>query len=920
MIKKVLTIAAILIVIAAGIWGYHYIKSQRLPDFNMIKAIPTDASYIIDSKDFIDKVNDIRSNNKIYEELLSLKSVKQLDNDLSYLIKFYNENKFIKELIDNNRIIISGHQSGKEDIAHLFLMSLHSLRDQKFVLEHIANLLTQNRKLEKREYANTVIYQVKNDGKELNFSFQHGLIMFSHSSVLLETAIRQSDVNESLLNDKGFITVQKTAGKNVDANIYLNLHHFPEVLSYTLNDKQKRKIAGFKNFGNWLELDVNLKNDAVLLNGFTFSDQSVNNYLNIFSSQEAVDHKLNHILPANTSIFISLGISDNAGYFNQYKEYLNEQNKLQNYNDFISRYQTKYAVNFEALIQNYLDKEVGLVILDNPNQSIRENSFVLMGTKSQSIVENEMNSILSKIAGIENIKKSELIFDARIDKETVYKIYKLPVNELFKNVFGDIFSGFENPYFTFIDNYMVMGNSQKTLANFIHSNILQKTLENDMKFGQFANYLSSKSNFYFYANLSRSPLFIAEFLNNNLKSGLKTNIDFFKKFQAFAVQFRNSNDLIFNNIYLKYVPEVKEDATTVWESRLDTVIDFKPCLVTNHYTQENEIFVQDLNNKIYLINKVGRILWRMQLNEKINSEIYQVDYYKNGKLQLLFSTENKIHLIDRNGNYVERYPVELRSPSTAGMALVDYEKNMDYRIFIPCKNKNMYLYGIDGSLINGWKFQQTDTRVNTPAQHFRVKTKDFIVFADQYRIHILNRRGEERITVNQQFAKSKNNPFVLELADSETNTRFVTTDTTGLVKMIDLNGQVTEKRIKKYSSSHFFDYQDMDADGFKDYIFLDQNKLEVYKNNGDKLFDHEFKEKILHEPVYFYFSYDDRKLGVVSETSGHIYLFNSNGKIYDGFPLKGSTLFSIGYLGSSHNQFNLIVGSQYNFLYNYSVN
>ncbi|MFP4023638.1 MAG: hypothetical protein ACLFVR_03850 [Thiohalospira sp.] len=920
MLKKILTITSLIIIIAAGFWGYRYIKNQRLPDFNILNAIPLDAAFIIDSDNFIDKINTLNQTNKIFQELIQFKKVTHFNHDLSYLKNIYTENKFIKDLIDDNRITISAHRSGKENIAFLFLMKMNTLRDKKIIIQYIEGLLNEKGKIKKREYNNNWIYHINTNQRKLYFSFNQGVLLFSPSAILLEAAIRQSEVNESILDDKGFNTVQKTAGKNVDANVYINLYRFPEIISFMLNDDYKSKIANFKHLGNWMELDVNLKDDAVLLNGFTFSDQSVNNYLNIFSQQEAVDHKLNQVLPANTSVFISLGISDNEQYFKQYKNYLNQQNKLNEYHKFIDNYQQKFGVNFETLFQNNLDEEIGLVITDNPNQNTKQNSFIIMRTKSKSLFESEMQNILSKIAVLGNIKKTGLILDARIDKETIYKIYKLPVNGLFKKLFGDIYSGFENPYFTFIDNFMVIGNSQKSLVNFIHSNILHKTLKNDMKFGQFTNYLSSKSNFYFYTNLSRSPEFVAEFLNKNLKSELKTNINLIRKFQAFAVQLRNNNSMIFNNIYLKYIPEIKDEAVTVWESRLDTALDFKPCLVTNHYTQENEIFVQDLNHKIYLINKVGRILWRMQLNEKINSEVYQVDYYKNGKLQLLFSTKNKIHLIDRNGNYVERYPIELRSPSIAGIALFDYEKNLDYRMFIPCENKNVYLYGLEGKLINGWEFQQTDTRVNTSVQHFRIKTRDYIVFSDQYRVYILNRRGHERIRVNSQFAKSKNNHFVLELADDETNTRFVTTDTTGLIKMISLNGQVTEKRIKTYSTNHFFDYQDIDADGFKDFIFADKNKLEVYKKNGGKIFDYTFKEKITHPPVYYYFSYDDRKLGVVTKNSGQIYLFNSNGNVYKGFPLKGSTPFSIGYLESSHNQFNLVVGSQHNFLYNYSVN
>jgi len=920
MLKKFLIIATLIVIIAAGFFGYRYIKSQRIPEFNMLKAIPADAAFIIDSDHFIDKINTLVKNNKIYQELNHFNKVKHFQEDLNFLIKVYEENKFIKELIEDNRIILSAHRSGKENIAFLFLMRMNTLRDQRIILQHIHKLLSPKGEIKKREYNNTQVYQVPLKERTLYFSFNQGVLMFSPSSILLEAALRQSGVKESILEDNGFKALQKTAGKNVDANVYINLYQFPEIISYLLNDNYKTKIANFKNFGSWMELDVNFKEDAILLNGFSFSEQSANNYLNLFSQQEPVEHKLNQILPANTSVFIALGISDNEQYFKQYKNYLNEQNKLTNYDEFIRHYQQKFTINFEELIKNNLDQEIGLVITDNPNQSIKHNSFIIMRTKSRSLFESDIQKKLSKIAEIKGVNKTDFIFDLRIDKETVYKTYNIPVKGLFKHLFGDIFTGFENPYFTFIDNYMVVGNAQKSLINFIHSNILHKTLKNDMRFSQFTDYLSSQSNFYFYTNLSRSTGVVSEFLNPNLKAGVKSNSELIQKFQAFAVQFRNNNKMIFNNIYLKYIPEIKNEAITVWESRLDTAIDFKPCLVTNHYTRENEIFVQDLNHKIYLINKVGRILWRMQLNEKINSEVYQVDYYKNGKLQLLFSTKNKIHLIDRNGNYVERYPIEFRSPSTAGIALFDYENNLDYRIFVPCENKNIYLYGIDGNLINGWEFQQTDTHVNTPVQHFRVNTHDYIIFADEYRVYILNRRGQERIRVKNQFAKSKNNRFILDPADNKTNTHFVTTDKTGIIKMIDLNGQVIEKKIKTYSENHFFDYQDIDADGYKDYIFADDKTLEIFQKNGDKIFEYTFKDKISDPPIYFYFSYDDRKLGIVTKSSEKIYLFNSNGNIYKGFPLKGYTPFSIGFLGSSHNQFNLIVGSQYNFLYNYSVN
>ncbi len=920
MLKKIIILISITLVIVSFFIGYRYIKKQQLPEFNVYKLIPNDVAFIIESNDFINKIDKIRNENKIWEELVQFPSIKEFDGSLNFITKLSNENQIIKELTRDNQVILSAHKLGKEDLGFLIFVKLHHTRDKKFILETLSNLISSKKEVIKRDYNGKEIYHLKIDNKELNFAFINGVIIYSNSSILVENSIRQSDAEESIFDDQGFNNVRKTAGKNVDANIYLNLTKLNEITSFTLNNKQKDLISKFSNFGNWAELDINLKDDAILLNGFTFSSDSLNNYLNIFMKQEPIDHEMNNILPSNTALFLSLGISNVNQYLLDYKNYLGQRGTKNKYQLQVDQFKNKYAIDLEKFFIDNLDEELGIVVIDEPNNDFRENTFIVIRTKGKSITEENLNSLLSKIASANNINKSQLTTTIRIDKETTYTSYKLPFSSVVKTFFGNIFPEFKNPYATFIGNFMVIGNSKNSISKFIHSNILNKTLENDMKFEMFTNYLSTKSNFYFYTNMFRSPIYISDFLNPSLKKGFKENIETFKKFQAFAVQFQQNNDMIYNNLYLQYIPEIKEEAVTVWESHLDTSINFKPVLFTNHYTKENEIFVQDLNNKIYLINKVGRILWKLQLDEKINSEIYQVDYYKNGKFQLLFSTKSKIHLLDRNGNYVERYPVKLRSEATAGMSMFDYDKTLDYRIFIPCKNKNVYLYNIEGNLVNGWQFGQTDNFVTKPVQHFRIKTNDYLVFADKSRVYILNRRGEERIRLKSQFSISKNNVFIAEVGDNDKKSRFVTTDTSGLIRMIYFDGTVESKQIQNYSPNHYFDYKDINADDFKDYIFLDNRKLEVYKQNGSEIFDYKFDENIDSSPVYYYFSYDDRKLGIVSRLTNEIYLFNGDGSIYDGFPLKGNTPFTIGYLENSSNQFNLIVGNQYNFLYNYSVN
>ncbi len=66
---------------------------------------------------------------------------------------------------------------------------------------------------------------------------------------------------------------------------------------------------------------------------------------------------------------------------------------------------------------------------------------------------------------------------------------------------------------------------------------------------------------------------------------------------------------------------------------------------------------------------------------------------------MLFSTRNYLYLVDRMGNFVERYPVKLRSPATCGVSVFDYDNTRDYRLFIACEDKKIYAYTKEGTLV-----------------------------------------------------------------------------------------------------------------------------------------------------------------------------------------------------------------------------
>jgi hypothetical protein len=124
--------------------------------------------------------------------------------------------------------------------------------------------------------------------------------------------------------------------------------------------------------------------------------------------------------------------------------------------------------------------------------------------------------------------------------------------------------------------------------------------------------------------------------------------------------------------------------------------------------------------------------------------------------------------------------------------------------------------------------------------------------------------------------------------------------------------------LQKFSSSHSFEYFDVDGDGTGEFIFIDKGKLYLYNYNGTRMFTKEFNTSDLGGPIGFVFSGNDRGIGVVDNRNNLIYIVDKNGELFGGFPLRGASLFSIGKLSGTPG-FNLIVGGTDNFLYNYRL-
>jgi hypothetical protein len=881
-------------------------------------AIPEDAILFAEDIDFEYLTEEFLPESRIWIDFVNFMEKGKLDSMLNAVLAQVRSSESLYELLLDEGLNISLHKVGKEQLIPLFYLEYASAHGDHDIENLILAQLEKWAMVNERKYEAVKVFDVSGGpgfvpGK-FSFACLDGICLISTSSMLVEESIRTIHGETNLAADAGLKKVRETEGRYVHANLYINYERLAELFHPYIKESVWGEIAGLSKVASWGELDMDIKQEAITLNGMTFADPDLPLFLGSFKGQSPVKIELHEMMPSGTSYFQHLGISDKVKFKEQLISYLNGLGLGRDIESEIKRIDEIYGFDPLDDLVRILDDEMAWFAIDGMTR-VPADEFLIIETSSRSETVDVVMHWLRQYLQVHAFEMQSLRNVYQLDNQTSFNIYSLP-DQYFG---GTALSSLFNLYFTVFENYLIFGPSVDALSRVIYQNVLHKTFVNDPVFKEISDYLSNRSNLSLFFRPYAFMDYKKDLMNEKMASHLEKMELFLRRIPGVLVQFSNEGDLLYQSLSWQYTPQLKDKALTVWESLMDTAVVIKPVLVANHNTSEKEIFVQDLSNKVYLINGTGRILWKQPVDGPILGDIYQVDFYKNGKLQYLFNTARKIHLIDRNGNYVERYPISLRSDATNPLALFDYDKSRDYRLLVATEDRKIYLYDIEGNMITGWRFGKTESMVRGKIQHFRVYDKDYIVAFDQNRSYFLDRRGRERIRLKERLILSPQNPLNLDMNIREERPRWISTDTAGNVRAIYMDGSVSMLMSRQMSANHFFSMEDLTRDGIPEFIFADGDELDIVKQDGKRLFSFKVKEGISDMPDIYKFSSSDVKIGITDRSRNKIYLINSDGSLYEGFPLEGSTRFSIGYFKGSESRFNLIVGSENNFLYNYSI-
>jgi hypothetical protein len=937
--KKSLIIGISIVLIVAAVISY-FSKSEALffKETSLYTVVPVSVPVFVEFNSF----KSIPYESPLFEKFADVEKINGFKTWIESLDSIIKENSDIQNGLRSDRFVVALGLMGDKSLTPLIIQNASSSGRQKSI-ETLSRVLFPEPEFTYNEIDYTG-YKITSattgeNGKSFHYCFTNGLVIASQNLVLVQQSLLQ--LTEPGINkNQSFGKIIKSMGSEPDVAFYVNQQLFPDFLLEYVNSgsiaetnefgeeikrNHYRNVRDFKRFSSWSELEAEFNNDDIYLKGITVANDSANHFLAVFDGQQPQRSSAGDILPQNTSFYSSFSFSDKKIFFDRLEKYFSLAGSFYKREDLIGKMESDLRVGFKKTFQSMVKSEIIVAVADIPTETAQKTTYFIFDVNGKSKTENALDSMLLNYSKRKSMILDDLKSVYTLNEKKEFTIIEFPFPSFPGVWLGKPFYTAQAKYAVFYKDFLVFCNSENGLQNYLQNMEEGLHLASDRSFERGIRNVGSKSNISSYFNMARIMNLSTELLSADLSKKLEKKKSVLRKLQAVNWQYGGGKEVFTNEINLVFddgKPEQESksgsaaapskmqnsgDTQTAWQCNVGNQLITKPIFTINHSDKENrEVVVQDKSNKLHQIGSDGKIRWSIDIGEPIMSEIVQIDYLANCKLQYLFSTKSKLFVVDRNGVNLEGFPIVFPAKATNGVSVLDYDNNRIYRYFVACDDKKVYAYDKAGKLMPGWVFEGTKSEVITPIQHFKVKGKDYIVFKDRYRIYIQNRKGEPVAKTAAEFENSRN-PLILSPGKTP---EIVATDAKGTIYNIDFDGNYTEKKVGKFDDGHFFTVDDLNGDNKPEYIFVDGKELSIYDENGAVLFAQKFANTIQNQPNIYRFGPKLKKIGIVDAKANQIYLFDAKGQTHPGFPLQGATEFSIGKTTQSSKNLNLIVGSK----------
>ncbi len=893
--KKILIISLILLLVAASGFGVYYFWSKQKP-LDVWTLVPEDALMVYENDNLIKSWNAVQEN-PVWKDLLQLESFLTIKENFESLDSLTGKNGALDELFRNNPVLISMHVTSKDDFDFVFYQTMSKSSQIQMVEEIEENL--KEFKPSQRTYEKHTINELKDNTNKVVFSYiiLKNKFVGSFSAILIEDVIRnlsKDDGNYKSKNEESF----KIAKFQDDAgNLFINFNRLNWLFKIFSGEASKSILQILQNFSGSTFLDFVFDEHQIYFNGYTFLSDS-NTYLNIYKNQQGGDITLENLLPARTALLVHERFDNPEKWYNATSRFWDE--KISDYTKKQREIAEKYPSDIRTF-HRFMSGENALALLNNNSSKDESDKLVFIKMKDQNEGLNKFNKLAEEAA---RYKGDSLYYEFYADKE----IRELVINEFPYWLLGPNYSGFENTFYTVFNDFIVLSNNIQSIKTMVLDIETESTWGKSIKQNQFLETTLQESNLSVIVNNVQAWPMLVSGLNEKWSTFFKDYEYPLKNLELIAMQFSNEEDKFYTNIELNhYEHEIASELeyfNVLQSVRLSMPIISKPFVVKNHDTGLFETIVQDSSNTIHLIGTNGSILWSEPLEKPVISEIFQVDFYKNNKLQYVFATEDKIFLLDRNGIAIENYPLELTSEDNLKhFNVIDYDKSKNYRFITSTETGDLYLTDKYGKLLGDWSPMKLGDKIASIPEHIRIRSKDFMVaLQENGTINVMSRNGEMKPNFPIKIEDRLSDNLFFEVGNSFEKSYLVTLTNGGELVKLSFAGKVESKtQLYKPTKETIFKIIP-DATG-RTFLLArqDLNRVSMLNSNGELLFDKDYLSREEMDIQYYQFAAEKELIAITDKVQEFTYIYTKDGTLINSQPIESNNQVAMIYYGKDNS-------------------
>ena len=836
LVKKIGFYLFIAASVVLAIWGYLRLKESKEPNTSVLEHIPANVACIVETKKCNELISQLTRQNLIWNSLLSNTSMQVAQNGIRFLDSLVNSSPEISEVLSGNSVYWTFIKTDKIT-EHVILFKVKEKNNETLFVDFFSKVFTKDASVSSFE----AFYFINNKQKWL-VCYKDGIVYVSSDVGVLQNYI-ELNVNESLAKHKLYTDLVKENGEQ-NTQVYFN-HSLINFFPKTIFSQQ-----------SLFSMDVQL--NELTLTGYSNVDSI--SLFNCVKNQAADNIQSFESLPNNPTIIQAVTLSD-VNLFYHLLERQQPDKTAQLNVDGWKTLNDSALYNIKAESFENVDKEI---------------------LAATYVIENVTSQILS--IKIKDAEKTEQLLKLMSDStlNTIdFKSYKL--NKAFGQLFSFTPEDFKNEYACLAENQLLLFSNKAVLLYYQQSLTNSQLLGKNIPFMDYANdNLSLECNYLYYENAELMKTYNLNSIINSEELWMSENV--LSQLSLTAKNYKNNLQIRINASREQPKPDVNKSPSALWAFKADTSITTCASVFVNHLTQENELCFQDELNQLYLINSTGNLIWKKKLSETIKSTIYTVDIFKNGKFQMLFNTDNYLHLIDRNGNYVQGFPIKLPAKVTSHISLLDYEGNKDYRIFLACADKRIYNFNLYGVKTEGFVPVKTDALVTLPINYIRVGASDYLVTADvSGKMYGFSRKGEGRIDFKNKVIENLDHLFVLAGNNLDNTKLIYVDDKNNLLNKISFSDKKEVLKIGDELNGFKTSFALVNDDSQSDLLVYGNGALYAYDLFTSKLIEY-FNELAVYDNAQLVQTSDNNWFLGFDKTGQKIDVINTSGKLASSLP------------------------------------